>query len=350
MGTRKDGVSMSDPFEGFSPPTKNYFHMPNEWTNITADIDSLAELKVIEYVLRHTWGFHEFGKPKPITVDEFMHGRKDKDGHRIDKGTGLKSDRSVKDGIKAAIEDGFLVCEIDDTDKARIKKAYALKMLSSDETRGVDSTPHQTGRIYPSGGQNLPLDQVDSTPRSEKDTLERHFRKKSNLPIGKLAPAVAEPPATLFLSESQPEQLSTPTVEKPTPLVEKEKPSSSKSRTPREKVPKPAEPELSEEARRIWDIWLDMPWNKGITPRLTETAARHCETLSKIEMSADIMFKVLNFAQKNDRNGFYKGKSRELGHVVAEYPRWKSAQYQSPEPQVSPQKMTVGSRAARRFS
>src|SRR6266487_1929243 len=173
-------------FEGFTTPTRNYFPMPNEWIDICAKIDNLAELKVIQYVLRHTWGYHEFGITKAITIDEFMRGRKRQDGTRIDSGTGLKSDRSVKDGLKAAIEHGYLIYDIDDTDKARIKKSYALKMSS--ELRGVDTTPQDsqnrgvdttplTGSIYPSGGQNLPPNKVVSTHRSEKDTIERHLKK-----------------------------------------------------------------------------------------------------------------------------------------------------------------------------
>jgi hypothetical protein len=170
-------------FEGFAVPQKNYFPMPNIWINICAHIDNLAELKVVQYVLRHTWGYHEYGIPKTISVDEFMYGRKRADGSRIDDGTGLKSDRSVKDGIKAALDHGYLICEVDDTDKGRIKKSYALKMapgegynLPPDENRGVDTTP-QTGSNHPSGSQNPPPRGPKTTPRSEKDTLEKHSDK-----------------------------------------------------------------------------------------------------------------------------------------------------------------------------
>ena len=173
-------------FEGFPPPTKNFFGMPNEMINVIAHIDNLAELKVLIYIIRHTWGYQEYGITKAITVEEFMHGRKRQDGTRMDEGTGLKSDRSVKDGLKAAIDHGFLLYERDDTDLARIKKSYALKMHSEhgqvdttphiDENRGVDTTP-LAGSIYPSEGQNLPPNQVVSTPRSEKDTLEKHLEK-----------------------------------------------------------------------------------------------------------------------------------------------------------------------------
>jgi hypothetical protein len=133
---------------------------------------------------------------------------------------------------------------------------------------------------------------------------------------------------------------------------------SSKPRSPRVRVteplqkplPKLDDPKMSEEARAVWNVWIDMPWNKAIPPKLTVTAAEHCETLSKVLITQDIMFKVRNFAAKNDRNGFYKGKSWELGHVVSEYSRWKSAEYQvKPETQEKP-KVTVGNRAMQSFT
>lgn len=86
-----------------------------------------AELKIILYIMRHTWGFQEFDKPKKITVDEFMHGRKRSDGTRMDNGTGL-SNWGVQDGIAKAIKHGFVICKVDDRDKGRIKKYYALKI------------------------------------------------------------------------------------------------------------------------------------------------------------------------------------------------------------------------------
>src|SRR2546425_2214417 len=114
-------------FAGFSKPEANFFRLPNEWTDITAQITSLAEMKLVEYVLKHTWGYSEFDMVKKITTDEFMNGRKRKSGERIDKGTGL-SKPSVIAGLKSAVEHGLLTEEIDDSDKARIKKFYKLKM------------------------------------------------------------------------------------------------------------------------------------------------------------------------------------------------------------------------------
>src|SRR5437764_1103860 len=111
-------ATIAETFAGFVPPTRNYFMMPNESTDITAEIDSLAELKVVEHVLRHTWGFHEFGICNTISIDEFMSGRKytkgSRKGERMDKGTKL-SRPSVIDGLRRAVEHGYLICTIDTT-------------------------------------------------------------------------------------------------------------------------------------------------------------------------------------------------------------------------------------------
>ena len=54
--------------------------MPTVWIDICARIDNLAELKVVQYVLRHTWGYQEYGIKKRITIDEFISGRRRRDG------------------------------------------------------------------------------------------------------------------------------------------------------------------------------------------------------------------------------------------------------------------------------
>src|SRR5712691_7510708 len=78
-------------YEGFSKPEANFFRLPNEWTDITAHLTSLAEMKLVEYVLKHTWGYSEFDVVKKITTDEFMYGRKKKNGERIDIVTGQET-------------------------------------------------------------------------------------------------------------------------------------------------------------------------------------------------------------------------------------------------------------------
>lgn len=187
-------------FTGFDPPAQNWFRMPNEWIELCAEINSLAEMKVVQYVMRHTWGHQEYGIRKRISVDEFMNGRRRVDGERMDRGTGL-SKPSVIAGLRSAVERGLLIEEVDDSDRARVKKYYALRMNpetvvaeeSSDET---DEEPSQEGEkspeergvkhlnagvkiLYPEVKKVYPRGQ-NSLPRTKKETLERNNKKENN--------------------------------------------------------------------------------------------------------------------------------------------------------------------------
>lgn len=183
-------------FTGFDRPRQNWFKMPSNWTDITAAMSSIAELKVVEYVLKHTWGFQEYGLCKRITNDEFMHGRRRKDGTRLDKGTGL-SKPSVIAGLQAAVAHGLLLEAIDDSDKARVKKYYSLRMMpglddefvaESDEPPGSPHPGTDRGgvkdvnagvkNLYPAVKTFYPRGK-ESLPRTEKETLERNLQEET---------------------------------------------------------------------------------------------------------------------------------------------------------------------------
>jgi len=115
-------------FEGFRYPKSNFFSLPNEWTDITHDMTSLAEMKCVEYVLRHTWGWQEFEEARRISLDEFEHGRKRKNGSRWDRGIGMSQPSIIK-GIKEAVKHGFLEANTESGDKGRARKFYRLRML-----------------------------------------------------------------------------------------------------------------------------------------------------------------------------------------------------------------------------
>ncbi len=117
--------NVEEVFPGFWHPDVyqvGFTKMPHELIQELHKIDSIAELKVILYVMRHTWGFQEFDQWKRITFEEFMHGR-----NGLDNGTGLTK-QSVIAGLEKAIDHGFLLCKTIDRDKARIKKFYKLKL------------------------------------------------------------------------------------------------------------------------------------------------------------------------------------------------------------------------------
>jgi hypothetical protein len=89
-------------------PDHNWTKLPNELIEALHIVETLGELMVVLYVLRHTWGFQKYGITKRITLDEFQHGRKRRDSSRLDSGTGL-SPNCLKDGIRRAVAHGFLL-------------------------------------------------------------------------------------------------------------------------------------------------------------------------------------------------------------------------------------------------
>lgn len=121
-------------FSGFPYPKDEFVRVPNIFFEFELSrIDSEAELKVILYAMRHTWGFQEYEEWKFISTDEFAHGRKHRDGTRMDNGTGLGI-TAVKNGIKSAAKHGYLVEGFDRRDLARIRKGYYLRMSKPEES------------------------------------------------------------------------------------------------------------------------------------------------------------------------------------------------------------------------
>lgn len=160
-------------FEGFDYPRENWSKLPHVFIEyFLPKIDTLAELKLLLYLLRHTWGYDEYGIPKHITTDEFQFGRKRKDGSRIDNGTGLGNE-TVRRGLKAALAHHLIEVNVDDSDKGRIEKRYTLRMKQTPQDEG-------SGRRR-RGAQPSP--NGDATPttreRSEKETLERNLEQET---------------------------------------------------------------------------------------------------------------------------------------------------------------------------
>jgi len=147
---------MMSKFKGFNEPKQNWSKLPHQLIDALPEIETIGEMKVIIYTLRHTWGYHD--DYKKITLTEFESGRKRKDGSNIDNGTGLTRP-TIIDGIKRAVAHGFMFEHIDTSDQARVKKFYSLT-----EEGLKDFTP-EVKRFYPRGKEVL--------PRSEKETIEK---------------------------------------------------------------------------------------------------------------------------------------------------------------------------------
>ena len=86
------------------------------------------------------------------------------------------------EGLNNAVKHGLLEVEIDDSDKARIKKFYKLRMKTPlEETELEEKAVHaDVKNLYP-GVKNFDSRGKQSLQRSEKDTKERYINvKKQN--------------------------------------------------------------------------------------------------------------------------------------------------------------------------
>ena len=158
-----------DKFPGFPSPKENWSKLPHQLIEALPDFSSLAELKVVLYILRHTWGYQEFGEFKRITLDEFQHGRRRKDRSRLDSGIGM-SENAIMDGLGRAIKHGFIIQSKDSRHRpGRPAHIYQLKEYSS-EVEGKEMNKPQKLRIQSS--------EVAHT--SEKDTIERNSKREKD--------------------------------------------------------------------------------------------------------------------------------------------------------------------------
>ena len=177
-------------FQASTDPSRISSACPTTWTDITAEIDNIAELKVVEYILRHTWGYQEYGVKKHITIDEFVNGRRRQDGSRMDKGTGL-SERAVYDGLRKAVENRLIDEEIDDSDRGRIKKSYSLRMRENAHAdEELQSLQPGVQTLHPplqacTPTRKLCRPEVQATHLVQRKTLQKDTLEKEILRISK---------------------------------------------------------------------------------------------------------------------------------------------------------------------
>lgn len=84
-------------FRGFFRPRSNFYRLPNDWFEVWAwarrasgRARIVGLLKVVEYVIKWTWGHQNYDQPVRISRREFEHGRR-RGRKRLDRGTGLTS-------------------------------------------------------------------------------------------------------------------------------------------------------------------------------------------------------------------------------------------------------------------
>lgn len=93
-------------FPGFPPePVTNYWPYPkalNGWWHAL----SPSEQKVLDYILRHTWGYKKTADA--IAISQFIGGITKRDGTILDTGTGIKDEKTIRKALRGLEQKGFI--------------------------------------------------------------------------------------------------------------------------------------------------------------------------------------------------------------------------------------------------
>jgi hypothetical protein len=134
-------------------PPPNYTQSPNVYFDTwLKEINSLAELKVVNVIIRHTFGWHK--ENAEIGTTELMDL------------TGL-SRVSVCEGVKRALEHGYIVRK---TDGIRGLATFRIAV----EMTGKESLPVEGV----TGKEGLPVTGIDPLPLTGKDSLHAYKDKE----------------------------------------------------------------------------------------------------------------------------------------------------------------------------
>jgi hypothetical protein len=141
-------------FPGFFRPKSNFYRLPNDWFDIWTSIRQMVEhtpildiLKIVEYVIKWTWGCGNYDRPIHIPRHELQYGKQSRD-RMLDRGTKLSS-RSLEQALEASVELGLLT-----------------------ETREPgNGEPSFLPRLYP-GTENQDVIELDKSPFSGFGSLE----------------------------------------------------------------------------------------------------------------------------------------------------------------------------------
>jgi len=158
---------MPDPeyrFSGFADP--NFTPTPDVFYDEIAPNLTEAELRVLIYILRRTYGFKK--RSDDISLKQLVDGITTRDGRVLDQGTGMSKSAVIRGLAGLETKEIIIACRNQSAEKGNLPTTYSLRFatdpLSSRTTRG--GSP---------GGQGLVLqDYPQETVIQETD--EQRFR------------------------------------------------------------------------------------------------------------------------------------------------------------------------------
>jgi hypothetical protein len=143
-------------FSGFARPKSNFYRLPNDWFDIWRQArEAMAQgsqparvvgpLKIVEYVIKYTWGRTNFDEPIRMSRSDLRQGVRGRQNRRLDKGTGLGSEATISRGISTAIELGLLEQVENNDDPGRQERLYLPRLRPPEEDEAVDTSLSKAG-------------------------------------------------------------------------------------------------------------------------------------------------------------------------------------------------------------
>ena len=148
-------------FQGFQFPTTT--PVPDEVFDVLMDHLTGAELKVLLYICRRTFGFKKTSDN--ISLNQMIHGITTKEGKVLDRGTGLSRD-SVARVIKSLVAKGVIIRDKRQSlEKGNEATTYSLNFLNGDGTPQSDNRTRGgskigLGLVRPSDSQQTVLQET----------------------------------------------------------------------------------------------------------------------------------------------------------------------------------------------
>lgn len=127
---KKEKQQIGQNFSGFSLKIERgeFWQYPTIMDNYWYSLSG-SEQKVLDYILRRTYGFQKI--KDAISISQLKNGITKRTGEKIDNGTGLKQDSTILKALKSLEKKGFIISEKrknkTTTYKLKIKLLYKIQ-------------------------------------------------------------------------------------------------------------------------------------------------------------------------------------------------------------------------------
>jgi predicted transcriptional regulator len=197
---KTDGLRQ--PFQGFGSP--NYTQVPDEVFDVLAPDLTEAELRVLLYIVRRTFGFKK--SSDDISLKQLVEGIRTQDGRVLDRGASVSKSTAVR-AVKGLIEQGIITATRNrSSEKGDEPTTYHLRFKADpvfySETRGGSAIEHP--RVLPQNPQqtdrqqtglnhskfersNDDLEQTDGIPKTAESPAAVTAPKQGSRPPGSVA-------------------------------------------------------------------------------------------------------------------------------------------------------------------